>query len=39
MIDVEDDPVWYYPANYPERVVSRLLAYLESIEQGTVANP
>ena len=39
MIDVEDDPIWYYPADYPERVVSRLLAYLESIEQGTVAGP
>ncbi len=38
-LEIDDDvarkaEVWYYPSDYPERVVSRLKAYLARVEQG-----
>jgi hypothetical protein len=34
MVDAKERPVWYYPDDYPQRVVSRLKAYLATLKEG-----
>jgi esterase/lipase superfamily enzyme len=34
IVDAKERPVWYYPDDYPQRVISRLLAYLATLDEG-----
>jgi esterase/lipase superfamily enzyme len=37
LVDLQERPVWYYPDDYPQRVISRLKAYLATLEEGESA--